>query len=67
MLRHACGFALANKGHGTRALQGLSRSSQHPAHRAIYRAVTDAVQGLLAELTHFHGSHHADVHIRNNE
>jgi len=22
MLRHACGFALANKGHDTRALQG---------------------------------------------
>lgn len=26
MLRHACGFALANKGHDTRALQGLSRA-----------------------------------------
>ena len=25
MLRHSCGFALANNGHDTRALQGLPR------------------------------------------
>jgi site-specific recombinase XerD len=31
MLRHACGFALANKGHDTRALQGYlgHRNIQH--------------------------------------
>ena len=31
MLRHACGYALANKGHGTRALQASleHRNIQH--------------------------------------
>jgi site-specific recombinase XerD len=29
MLRHACGYALANKGHDTRAIQGS------PEHRSI--------------------------------
>jgi site-specific recombinase XerD len=29
MLRHACGYALANKGHDTRAIQGW------PGHRSI--------------------------------
>ena len=38
MLRHACGFALANKGHDTRALQDIS-AIEHPAHRALHRAV----------------------------
>ena len=28
MLRHACGFALANKGHDTRALQGLTSATR---------------------------------------
>jgi integrase len=45
MLRHACGFALANKGHDTRALR---RPPQHPAHGAIHRVVAGQVQGLLA-------------------
>ena len=36
MLRHACGYALANAGHDTRALQAW-RSPQHPAHGALYR------------------------------
>ena len=48
MLRHACGFALANKGHDTRALPGLPRPPQHPAHGAIHRVVAGQVQGLLA-------------------
>ena len=43
MLRHACGYALANKGHDTRALAGLSRPSQHPAHGALYRVITDKI------------------------
>ena len=29
MLRHACGYALANRGHDTRALQDLSRSPRN--------------------------------------
>jgi site-specific recombinase XerD len=36
MLRHACGFALANKGHDTRALQaylGQNASSLNIGHR----------------------------------
>jgi hypothetical protein len=36
MLRHACGFQLANQGTDTRTLQA-SRPSQHPAHRALHR------------------------------
>jgi integrase len=31
MLRHGCGYALANAGHDTRALQGLARPQEHPA------------------------------------
>ena len=34
MLRHACGYALANRGHDTRAIQGTGRS---PARRSIRR------------------------------
>jgi integrase len=34
MLRHACGYALANKGHDTRALQAWA--PQHSAHRAVH-------------------------------
>jgi site-specific recombinase XerD len=36
MLRHACGYALANKGHGTRA------------HRRLHSIGAEPVQGLLA-------------------
>jgi hypothetical protein len=39
--------SLANKGHDTRP-SGLSRSSQHPAHGALHRAIVRAVQGVLA-------------------
>jgi hypothetical protein len=47
MLRHACGFALANKGHDTRALQAfLGHRNIH--HCALYRAVTRSVQRHLA-------------------
>ena len=51
MLRHACGYKLANDGIDTRSLSGLSRASQHPAHRALHRAFADTLQGLLARLT----------------
>ena len=32
MLRHACGYALANRGHDTRALQAYLGHKEHPAH-----------------------------------
>ena len=51
MLRHACGFALANKGHDTRALQAYPKAypgaQEHPAHGALCRAGAGQVQGLL--------------------
>jgi hypothetical protein len=50
MLRHACGYALANKGHGTRALQRLSLAPEYPAHGPVHRIDADAVQGFLAGL-----------------
>jgi hypothetical protein len=37
-LRHACGFALANRGHDTRSLQAFG-ASVHPAHGALHRVV----------------------------
>ena len=48
MLRHACGFALAAKGHDTRALQAYLGSPKYTAHRALHRVVSGPVQGLLA-------------------
>jgi type 1 fimbriae regulatory protein FimB/type 1 fimbriae regulatory protein FimE len=48
MLRHVCGYALANNGHDTRAPASLPRTPQHPAHGALHRTVADAVQGFLA-------------------
>jgi type 1 fimbriae regulatory protein FimB/type 1 fimbriae regulatory protein FimE len=48
MLRHACGYALANKGHDTRALQA------YLGHKNIQQTVRStelsgrSVQGLLA-------------------
>jgi integrase len=50
MLRHSCGFALANRGHDTRALQSLPRTSQYPAHGALYRIMADALQEFLARV-----------------
>jgi hypothetical protein len=48
MLRHGCGYALANAGHDTRALQALARAQEHPAHGALHGAGAASVQGLLA-------------------
>jgi site-specific recombinase XerD len=41
MLRHACGYKLADDGHDTRAIQ--SRASQHSEHDALYRPGAAAV------------------------
>ena len=35
MLRHACGYALANKGHDTRAIQGWRGNSQATARHGV--------------------------------
>jgi len=48
MLRHACVYTLANKGHDTRALQRLPRPPEHSTHRALHRVIADTIQGLLA-------------------
>jgi len=47
MLRHACGYALANRGHDTRGAAGLPRSQKHSAHGAIYGTLANAVQRFL--------------------
>jgi hypothetical protein len=47
MLRHACGYALANEGHDTRAHPGLARPPIDPAHDALHAIERGAVQGLL--------------------
>ncbi len=48
MLRHSCGFALANKGTRHASTTGVVRASQHPAHRPLHRIVARTLQGLLA-------------------
>jgi hypothetical protein len=50
MLRHACGYALANKGHDTRAIQGWL-GHRSITSTAVYTAPgAEPVQGLLAGL-----------------
>jgi integrase len=48
MLRHGCGYALANAGHDTRAIQAWMG---HTAHGAVHRACAGSLQELLARLT----------------
>ena len=50
MLRHACGFQLANRGRRYPFAAGLSWAPQHPAHGALHRAGADPLQELLARL-----------------
>ena len=51
MLRHACGFQLANQGTDTRTLQAYLGPSQHPAHCALYRTITHAFKNLWRDWT----------------
>ena len=51
MLRHACGFKLANDGHDTRAIQAISRPPLNHVHCALYGVDTQSVQELLEGLT----------------
>jgi hypothetical protein len=49
MLRHACGYALANAGHDTRSLQAWlgHKNIQHgPLHRACAGPVQELLEGL---------------------
>ena len=48
MLRHACGFHLANRGRRYPLVAGLSRASEHPAYSALHRIGADPLQELLA-------------------
>ena len=50
MLRHTCGYALANKGRDTRTLQAYLGHRNILAHGEIHRTIADPVQGSLAEL-----------------
>ena len=50
MLRHACGYKLANDGHDTRALQHYLGHKNIQHNRSIHRAFTRQVPGLLARL-----------------
>jgi len=47
MLRHACGFALADQGRGCEADSGLSRTPEHSAHRQVHRQQPGAVPETL--------------------
>jgi len=51
MLRHACGYALANKGHDTRAIQGWLGHRSITSTAVLNVAGAETVQGLLAGLT----------------
>ena len=50
MLRHACGFKLANDGVDTRTIQAYS-AQVDPAYGALHRVGTDPVQKLIPGLT----------------
>jgi site-specific recombinase XerD len=53
MLRHACGYALANKGHDTRAIQGwLGHRSTSTAERNLTSFRVDLA--IVAEIAHAH-------------
>ena len=50
MLRHACGYALANAGHDTRAIQDWLGHRAIQQHRALHRTQPGTIQRLLAHL-----------------
>ena len=50
MLRHACGYALANQGHDTRAIQDWLGHRAIQQHRALHRTQPGTIQRLLAHL-----------------
>jgi integrase len=48
MLRHACGFALANKGERHAIFASLPRPQEYPTHCALHGHGASAVQEFLA-------------------
>jgi integrase len=52
MLRHACGYALANKAHDTRAIQGWLGHRSINQHGDLYGDGAEQVQGLPAGVSH---------------
>lgn len=50
MLRHACGYKLANDGHDTRAIQHYLGHREHYAHDAIHRTGGRSLQRILEGL-----------------
>jgi type 1 fimbriae regulatory protein FimB/type 1 fimbriae regulatory protein FimE len=51
MLRHACGFALANSGSRYPRLTSLSRAQDHPAYGPLHRVGARPVQEILEGLS----------------
>jgi integrase len=51
MLRHACGYKLANDGRDTPGDPALPRPQEYPAHRGIHRVGVGPFQGVLERLT----------------
>ena len=49
MLRHACGYVLANRGRDTTALHAYLGYKEYPAYGALNRAAADAIQKFLAD------------------
>ena len=49
MLRHGCGYALANAGHDTRASAGLAGAQKHPAYCALHRARTGSTGAIAGK------------------
>jgi site-specific recombinase XerD len=43
MLRHACGFALADHGADTRLIRTTLGTPEHPAHRQVHRNEPGAI------------------------
>jgi type 1 fimbriae regulatory protein FimB len=48
MLRHACGFALADQGRGYSAHSGLPRTPEHSAHRQVHGHQPSTVRKAVA-------------------
>jgi hypothetical protein len=52
MLRHACGYALANKGHDTRALQASPPRAEQPSVLLVSHTTTTMSHALIRSSPH---------------
>ena len=70
MLRHACGFKLANDGCRYPSAAGVPRAQEHPAHGQVHRAGAGPLQRILEGLRNWQtaaqlaGSSGATCHVR---